>query len=154
MRSSLSSIHDAVLTTPFNHNVHHHGHCAAAACGSLKPLPVERLRGTCPHLSYSMKFALLLGTTEGPTLIGQTVTHVFALSSFSCSWRTITVRPECDRSHVGEGLALPDRADALGISIIWFLISKALYQISAASELIQRALSQASKQLRQPVLPC
>jgi hypothetical protein len=53
----------------FDHNVHHRGHCAAAACGSLKPLPAERLRGTFPHLSYSMKLALLLGTTEGPTLI-------------------------------------------------------------------------------------
>src|SRR2546425_7319688 len=53
----------------FDHNVHHRGHCAAAACGSLKPLPAERLRGTFPHLSYSMKLALLLGTTEGPTLM-------------------------------------------------------------------------------------
>src|SRR5437899_7432940 len=53
----------------FDHNVHHRGHCAAAACGSLKPLPAERLRGTFPHLSYSMKLALLLGTTEGPTFI-------------------------------------------------------------------------------------
>jgi hypothetical protein len=53
----------------FDHNVHHRGHCAAAACGSLKPLPADRLRGTLPHLSNSMKLALLLGTTEGPTLI-------------------------------------------------------------------------------------
>src|ERR1700675_3538301 len=52
----------------FDHNVHHRGHCAAAACGSLKPLPAERLRGTFPHLSYSMKLALLLGTTEEPKL--------------------------------------------------------------------------------------
>src|SRR6266436_4551517 len=37
----------------FDHNVHHRGHCAAAACGSLKPLPAERLRGTFPHLSCS-----------------------------------------------------------------------------------------------------
>src|SRR6266849_8188359 len=56
----------------FDHNVHHRGHCAAAACGSLKPLPAERLRGTFPHLSYSMKLALLLGTTEGPTFIFRT----------------------------------------------------------------------------------
>src|SRR6266566_3064176 len=49
----------------FDHNVHHRGHCAAAACGSLKPLPAKRLRGTFPHLSYSMKLALLLGTTRG-----------------------------------------------------------------------------------------
>src|SRR6266496_125932 len=32
----------------FDHNVHHRGHCAAAACGSLKPLPAERPRGTFP----------------------------------------------------------------------------------------------------------
>jgi hypothetical protein len=57
----------------FDHNVHHRGHCAAAACGSLKPLPAERLRGTFPHLSYSMKLALLLGTTEGSSLISLAV---------------------------------------------------------------------------------
>src|SRR6266581_4892529 len=59
----------------FDHNVHHRGHCAAAACGSLKPLPAERLRGTFPHLSYSMKLALLLGTTEGSTLISLAASH-------------------------------------------------------------------------------
>ena len=63
MRSSLSSTHDVIIVTPFNHNVHHRGHCAAAACGSLKPLPAERLRGTFPHLSYSMTLARLLDTT-------------------------------------------------------------------------------------------
>jgi len=73
----------------FNHNVHHRGHCAAAACGSLKPLPAERLRGTFPHLSYSMKLVLLLGTTEGPTLIDYTVTqNESSVADSSCSWRT------------------------------------------------------------------
>src|SRR6266542_4771125 len=67
----------------FDHNVHHRGHCAAAACGSLKPLPAERLRGTFPHLSYSMKLALLLGTTEGPTLISSAVTHYSAFRPFA-----------------------------------------------------------------------
>ena len=67
----------------FDHNVHHRGHCAAAACGSLKPLPAERLRGTDPHLSYGMKLALLLlGTTEGPTLISCVVAH--AAACFYC----------------------------------------------------------------------
>ena len=45
------------MPTPFDHNVHHRGHCAAAACGSLKPLPAERLRGTYPHQLSS--YALL-----------------------------------------------------------------------------------------------
>ena len=73
----------------FNHNVYHRGHCVAAACGSLKPLPAERLRGTSPHLSYSMKLALLLGTTEGPALISHVVAHANSLNPLSsCSWRT------------------------------------------------------------------
>src|SRR5215469_274772 len=73
----------------FNHNVYHRDHCVAAACGSLQPLPAERLRGTFPHLSYSMKLAFLLGTTEGPTLISRVVAHANSLSPLSpCSWRT------------------------------------------------------------------
>src|SRR6266478_10107782 len=67
----------------FDHNVHHRGHCAAAACGSLKPLPAERLRGTFPHLSYSMKLALLLGTTEGPTLISLAASHPPSVGVFA-----------------------------------------------------------------------
>src|SRR5207245_10508863 len=66
----------------FDHNVHHHGPCAAAACGSLKPLPADLLRATFPHLSYSMKLALLLGTTEGPTLISQAVARYSAFRPF------------------------------------------------------------------------
>src|SRR6266852_2162765 len=55
----------------FDHNVHHRGHCAAAACGSLKPLPAERLRGTFPHLSYSMKLSRLLDTTRSSNRTGR-----------------------------------------------------------------------------------
>ena len=52
----------------FYHNVHHHGHWAAAAYGCLKPFPVERLRGAFPHLSYNMKITLLLGTIKAEGL--------------------------------------------------------------------------------------
>ena len=62
MRSSLSSIHDAVKATPFDHDVHHPGHCAGAAHGSLKPPPTRRLRRAILHLSYSMTLARLLDT--------------------------------------------------------------------------------------------
>jgi hypothetical protein len=55
----------------------------------LKPLPAERLRGTFPHLSYSMKLALLLGTTEGPTLIDYIVAqNESSVADSFCSWRT------------------------------------------------------------------
>ena len=64
LRSSLSLLHDAVLPAPFNHNVHHHGHWATAACGCLKFLPAEQLRGAYPHLSYSMELSFLLGTMK------------------------------------------------------------------------------------------
>jgi len=78
----------------FNHNVYHRDHCVAAACGSLQPLPAERLRGTFPHLSYSMKLAFLLGTTEGPTLISRVVAHANSLNLLSsCSWRTLVGLP-------------------------------------------------------------
>src|SRR5215469_10974104 len=77
----------------FNHNVYHRDHCVAAACGSLQPLPAERLRGTFPHLSYSMKLAFLLGTTEGPTLISRVVAHANSLNLLPCSWRTETSLP-------------------------------------------------------------
>src|SRR5439155_26258779 len=99
----------------FDHNVHHHGPCAAAACGSLKPLPAERLRGTFPHLSYSMKLALLLGTTEGPTLISLAASHPHTVGVFAAhvvgqfefrqkigsgSWisQPIAARTNCTRS--------------------------------------------------------
>src|SRR5271169_6813017 len=62
LRSSLSSTHDAVIAAPFDHNVHHRGHCAEAAYGCLKPLPTKRLRRANLHLSYSTTLARLHDT--------------------------------------------------------------------------------------------
>src|SRR5215813_6138572 len=62
LRSSLSSILDAVIAAPFDHDVHYPGHCAGAAHGSLKPPPTRRLRRAILHLSYSMTLTRLLGT--------------------------------------------------------------------------------------------
>ena len=67
LRSSLSFIPDAINVAPFNHDVHHPGHCAGAAHGSLKPPPTRRLRGVIPHLSYSMTLARLLDTKPSLT---------------------------------------------------------------------------------------
>jgi hypothetical protein len=46
LRSSLSSIHDAVKAAPFDHDVHHRGYETEAAHGSLEPPPTRRLRRT------------------------------------------------------------------------------------------------------------
>lgn len=56
LRSSLSSLPDAVLPRLFRH-VHHHGHWAKAADGGLKPAPRGRLRRACLHLEYSIVFS-------------------------------------------------------------------------------------------------
>src|SRR5216683_1774063 len=101
----------------FDHNVHHRGHCAAAACGSLKPLPAERLRGTFPHLSYSMKLALLLGTTEGPTLISLAASHPPSVGVFAA--HVVAQFPVCRRcgSYLGVArIEVPSRATATGIA--------------------------------------
>src|SRR5271167_2602750 len=54
LHSSLSSTHDVITVTPFNHNVHHRGHWTVAAYGCLKPPPTGRLRRAHLHLSHSM----------------------------------------------------------------------------------------------------
>jgi hypothetical protein len=45
LHSSLSSLPDVILVTPFNHNVHHRQLLAEAAYGSLKPLPTSDSEG-------------------------------------------------------------------------------------------------------------
>ena len=73
-------------TAPFDHNVHHHGPWTAAACGCLKSLPAERLRGAFPHLS-SMKLPLLLWHHKGKgfTLdLGNGISGWVSLSWSSC----------------------------------------------------------------------
>src|SRR5271169_5917703 len=54
LHSSLSSTHDVITVTPFNHNVHHRGHWTVAAYGCLKPPPTGRLRRAHLHLPHSM----------------------------------------------------------------------------------------------------
>lgn len=44
---------DALLERLFR-NVHHPGHCAGAACGSLEPPPARRFRGAHPHRGRSI----------------------------------------------------------------------------------------------------
>src|SRR5262249_48747078 len=71
LRSSLSSILDAVIAAPFDHDVHYPGHCAGAAHGSLKPPPTRRLRRAILHLSYSMTLTRLLGTVTSRLSTGR-----------------------------------------------------------------------------------
>jgi hypothetical protein len=46
----LSNSHLTGLIPPFHHNVHYHTVTGSAACGSLKPVPVDRLRRVYLHL--------------------------------------------------------------------------------------------------------
>jgi len=53
-RSSPQSIPRHAIHAPLNPLAHHHGLAAAAAVGGLKPPSERRLRGTYPHLCYSI----------------------------------------------------------------------------------------------------
>ena len=74
LRSSLSSIHDAVKAAPFDHDVHHRGYETEAAHGSLEPPPTRWLRRTFLHLSYSTTLShqrLHDTTTAGALLVSE-----------------------------------------------------------------------------------
>src|SRR5262249_21873541 len=88
LRSSLSSILDAVIAAPFDHDVHYPGHCAGAAHGSLKPPPTRRLRRAILHLSYSMTLTRLLGTVTSrlSTKVGSLLDITTASTGLLC-WR-------------------------------------------------------------------
>src|SRR5215472_7415025 len=110
LRSSLSSIHDAVKAAPFGHDVHYRSHWTEAARGSLEPPPTRRLRRTFLHLSYSMTLSHLLDTVASsrPMVVERSAAGVgrcaaasISLSSARCmvyrGFRLLGIAAKCNR---------------------------------------------------------
>src|SRR5712692_4034575 len=92
---------DALLERLFR-NVHHPGHGAGAACGSLEPPPARRFRGAYPHRQRSIASGCLIYIGLPSTFVAQRISgtprevarHYRTLAAAGVAYFIATVRED------------------------------------------------------------
>jgi|SRR5438034_5263856 len=130
----------------FDHNVHHRGHCAAAACGSLKPLPAERLRGDLPSFLVQHEACTSSWHNRGAYPHQLSGYALLSLSAFRARGARLPVNREQSRSLPVSRLVSTDPLGA-----IWLASSK-MSQRSCGS--FRSATGNAQSLGEQFPLPC